>query len=110
VNAGAPASSWDPPWARDRARVIDLAGLIGYELDRETINTWSDGEVYEVVDYCAAVHLYAGDHDDVVIPDRLPRVLEVLLRAEVVALRADNKRLREEVAAFERDGRHDGGS
>lgn len=63
------AESGDASELTDEA-LIDLLGLISIAVDLSAVQSWTPEQREKAEAYAAAVHLKAGDNDDVVIPTR----------------------------------------
>lgn len=50
--------------------LIDMLGLISITVDLPTVQSWTPEQRRQAESYAAAVHLKAGDHDDVKVPPR----------------------------------------
>ncbi len=53
---------------RDNQICADMLQLVSVDATPEAVATWTDGEVVAAEEWAAAVHLRAGDNDEVVIP------------------------------------------
>lgn len=70
-NEGRGCCKPNPPWSRDNETVMSALLLVGdTEATAEEIAGWTDEQAQAAQEWALALHFYASDNDDVVVPPR----------------------------------------